>query len=161
MAKNRVAVHLLERSVYCDRFCFAKQLHESGNISAIEWQIYQDWFTWLVENFTPRPSGFIYLRTSPHVAHQRILKRKRHEESGISLEYLESLHNKHDEWLLDKQEGLESLKNIPVLVLDCDHDFEMNPQLLNKMVDQITEYISSLTPATLPITLQKGISANP
>ena len=37
-------VQILERSVYCDRYCFAKNCFEHGNMSALEWQIYKEWF---------------------------------------------------------------------------------------------------------------------
>ena len=33
-------VQILERSVYSDRYCFAKNCHEMGTISDLEWQLY-------------------------------------------------------------------------------------------------------------------------
>lgn len=143
-------VHVLERSVYCDRFCFAKNCYESGDMTALEWHIYKEWFLWLVENFTPRPSGFVYLRTEPEVSHQRILKRHRHEETGIPLSYLKALHNKHDDWLLHKKEGLNSLRDIPVLVLDCNKDFQADEAERDKLISAITNFIETLPGLILP-----------
>jgi deoxyadenosine/deoxycytidine kinase len=137
-------MHVLERSVYCDRFCFAKNCYESGYMSPLEWHIYKEWFSWLVENFAPRPVGFIYLKTNPEVSHQRILKRCRQEEVGIPLAYLKSLHDKHEDWLTHNKEPLESLKNVPILTLDCNNEFEQNTQQLDKHLEAIDTFISKL-----------------
>ena len=44
----------------------------------------------------------IYLRTTPSIAMERLLQRKRHEERNVTLEYLEELHKLHEEWLMDR-----------------------------------------------------------
>lgn len=142
------ATQILERSVYCDRFCFAQNCYEAGLMSPLEWQIYQEWFTWLVESYTQRPSGFIYLKTSPKVCFERLTKRSRSEEAGIPLSYLEALHNKHEDWLVHKTNIIDYLKNVPVLVLDCDMDFENDRERLTDHVKAVEQFIqvSSKTP---------------
>ena len=45
------------------------------------------------------PDGFIYLAASPETCMRRMKLRGRGEEGGVSLEYLENLHSKHEEWL--------------------------------------------------------------
>jgi len=45
------------------------------------------------------PDGFIYLAASPETCMRRMKLRGRGEEGGVSLEYLENLHAKHEEWL--------------------------------------------------------------
>ena len=57
--KNNKEIFVLERSVYCDRYCFAKNCFEMGSMSALEWQIYKEWFSWLVEGYMRKPNGFI------------------------------------------------------------------------------------------------------
>lgn len=153
-ASNDHTIHVLERSVYCDRFCFAKNCYESGDMTALEWHIYKEWFLWLVENFTPRPSGFVYLRTEPEVSYSRIIKRHRHEESGIPLSYLQALHNKHDDWLIHKKEGLNSLKDVPILVLDCNNDFETDTIERDKLVAAIANFIDTLPGLVIPINTE-------
>lgn len=133
---------VLERSVYCDRFCFAKNCYEAGLMSALEWQIYQEWFSWLVENYTQKPSGFIYLKTSPQVCFERLSKRGRSEEAAIPLEYLVSLHNKHEDWLVYGRDVTEYLKNVPVLVLDCDEEFEQDPIRREEFLKKIANFIN-------------------
>ncbi len=143
-------VHVLERSVYCDRFCFAKNCYESGNMTPLEWSIYKEWFFWLTENFVPRPSGFIYLRTTPEISHERIQIRKRSEESSIPLSYIKALHNKHEDWLIRKQEMLDSIKDIPILTLECDTDFEHNQRERDKHLCAIQSFVDNLQTVRIP-----------
>ncbi len=136
---------ILERSVYCDRFCFAKNCFEAGFMSPLEWNIYKDWFAWLVEsNHAPRPDGFIYLRVEPEIAYERIQKRNRSEESGISQAYLTSLHNKHDDWLIHQKEPCASLKQIPILSLNCNEEFEQNAEKQQDHLAQIANFIQQM-----------------
>ena len=158
LTQSNQTIHVLERSVYCDRFCFAKNCYESGSMTALEWHIYKEWFSWLVENFTPQPSGFVYLRTEPEVSFARIAKRQRHEETGIPLSYLQALHSKHDDWLMHKKEGLNSLKDVPVLILDCNNDFESNAQEREKLVSAIADFIQTLPGLVIPSHIKESTS---
>jgi len=79
-------IQILERSVFCDRFCFAKNCYESGLMTSLEWNIYTQWFSWLAENYAAKPSGFIYLKTTPQMCLDRIKKRARTEEDSIPLD---------------------------------------------------------------------------
>ncbi len=75
-------------------------------------------------------SGIIYLRTKPETCYNRLQKRARSEESGVSLDYLQSLHQRHEDWLIDAKPSLDlhpSLKGTPILVIDTDEEFETNP----------------------------------
>lgn len=131
-AEQPSAVQVVERSVFSDRHCFAQLATEAGNMTKLEWQVYQHWFDWLIGAHMDRPAGFIYLRTSPETCLTRLKKRARSEETGVSLEYLTALHNKHEDWLM---RGTD----IPVLVLDCDIDFEHNPARQTELIKQITD----------------------
>jgi len=44
----------------------------------------------------------VYLRTTPEVAHERILRRKRLEESAVPFSYVCDLHELHEDWLARK-----------------------------------------------------------
>ena len=137
------AMTLFERSVYCDRFCFAKNCFEAGLMSKLEWDIYQEWFAWLVDSYVTKPDGFIYLRTTPEKSFQRLLKRSRSEESAIPQEYLDALHTKHEDWLIKKKDVPASLANVPVLVLDCDKEFENDSVEQAYKIQQVHDFIMS------------------
>lgn len=145
-----------ERSVYCDRYCFAKNCFELGLMSELEWTIYKEWFSWLVESYTRQPSGIIYLRTTPEICHERIQKRSRCEESGVALSYLKSLHDRHEEWLIEKRDVLPSLENVPVLTLDCNKEFESHIDVQKEYLAEVQKFVDQI--AALPIA---GPTATP
>jgi deoxyadenosine/deoxycytidine kinase len=150
------AVQFLERSIYCDRFCFAKTCYEAGLMSALEWHIYKEWFAWLSEKHTPLPSGFIYLKTDPEVCFKRVLKRHRQEEGSISIDYLKSLHQRHEEWLVHQKGIMPHLKNIPILVLDCNQEFETDTNTQKQHINRIKEFL--IQKITYPHTPHKNLS---
>jgi deoxyadenosine/deoxycytidine kinase len=141
-AQREHMVQVFERSVFCDRFCFAKNCYESGLMSKLEWDIYQEWFSWLVGSYVTKPDGFIYLRTSPEKSYERLVKRSRTEEATIPLEYLKSLHAKHEDWLINKIEVPAHLAEIPVLVLDCDKEFEQDANERARKIDEVRAFIA-------------------
>jgi len=145
MAKNLECKNFfVERSVYSDRYCFAKNCFESGLMSALEWQIYCEWFSWLVDSYMKKPAGFIYLRTNPQICYERLKKRNRSEEASVPLEYLQTLHNKHEEWL-HKHEGIGiSLRHIPVLSLDCAGDFEKDLELQKQHMLKVASFLDNV-----------------
>ena len=143
-------VHILERSVYSDRYCFSDVLHESGNITDLEWALYKEWWHWVVKEYAPVPTGFIYLRVSPEVCYERIIKRSRTEESGVPLSYIKKLHERHDRWLIEKVDILETLHKVPVLVIDSDEDFEHNEKNQKIIIDKIISFFAQN--ASLEIT---------
>lgn len=140
---------VLERSVYCDRFCFAKNCVERGTMTELEWQIYKDWFSWLAESQIPQPTGFIYLRAEPEICMQRLQKRNRSEETNVSLEYLNSLHNKHEDWLIRKIDLPKTLLNVPVLVLDCNQEFEQDKSKESLLLEQIKTFMQNQVVETM------------
>lgn len=137
---------ILERSVYSDRYCFAKNCFEMGTMSPLEWSLYQEWFDWLIENYVQKPSGFIYLQTSPEKSFERLQKRARSEEKVVPLEYLTLLHNKHEQWLVDKESVSSSLKDVPVLVIEADKEFENYPAQMAEYLAQIAQFMQATSP---------------
>lgn len=112
---------LFERSIYSDRYCFAKNCFEMGTMEPIEWDLYCSWFEWLDRS---QIDGFVYLQTDPTICYERMLKRSRAEEAVVPLEYIERLHNKHEDWLVHKKDIASRLHDVPVLVLECNVDFQ-------------------------------------
>jgi deoxynucleoside kinase len=105
---------IMERSVFSGMYCFAKYLLESGHLHPAEYSLLSDWF---LRNPVDVKT-FIYLRTTPEVAFNRIQKRGRPEEKNISMDYIKAIHALHDNWLLHS--------NLNVIVVDADLDIEDN-----------------------------------
>ena len=91
---------LLERSIYSDKFIFAKNLYEKGYLREAEWQLYNHMWDWLESERCDKPDQIIYLRTPASICHERLKLRGRGEEKSVPLGYLKDLEVKHDEWLL-------------------------------------------------------------
>jgi deoxyadenosine/deoxycytidine kinase len=140
---NICPMQVLERSVYSDRYCFAKNCFELGLMTALEWKLYQEWFSWLVENYAPRPDAFIYLKTDPEVCYERLLKRNRSEEAGVGLDYLRLVHNKHEEWLIHKKDVSDAIARAPVLSLECNEDFESNNEAQEMHLSRILDFLDT------------------
>lgn len=118
------ATVVMERSILSDRNCFATHGRNIGNISKIEWDIYAMWFDWFNERIPQiKKARYIYLKTDPKVAHERIIKRKRSEESAIPIEYLTNISKLHDQWFDSAQ------TNSHTLVVD-----ELNPKEVAEQV---------------------------
>jgi deoxyadenosine/deoxycytidine kinase len=117
-----------ERSILTDRRVFAEVARTSGNITNVEWDDYTDWFDWVISKTDQSSQGFVYLRADPDVCHQRIQGRARAGEGGISIEYLQQLHERHDDWLLNESN---------VLVLD------MNRQKPEDVIQPLLSFLRS------------------
>jgi len=132
---------MFERSVLSDKFCFAMNCFESGLMNKIEFEVYKDFHSFLVEEFNLlRLNGIIYLRTKPSTCAARLQKRSRDEEKTVGLDYLESINKKHEEWLLDGEKN-----KLPTLVIDCDEEFESDPVRCETMKRQVLEFLKTLS----------------
>ena len=150
---------LLERSIYSGHYCFAHNSYHSGGMSSIEWEIYKQWFTFLMHGKCRFPCGFIYLKTDPQICFERIKKRNRSGEQCITLEYLKQLNSIHDNFLLHKRDIAPELELIPVLVLDGNKPFDTCNILFNEYCDQIEEFMhmTHIRPANHTSVLSRSL----
>ncbi|XP_029960709.1 deoxyguanosine kinase, mitochondrial isoform X1 [Salarias fasciatus] len=141
-------VQVYERSVYSDRYIFALNMFELGCINSTEWAVYQDWHSFLVEQFGQQVEleGIIYLRAPPQTCLERLERRGRAEEEGVKLDYLEKLHLQHERWLVQKDTEIhfEKLKQIPVLQLDASMEFQRSPEVQEQFIAKVKNFFSEL-----------------
>ena len=70
------------------------------------------------------PDGIIFLRVKPEIAFKRLQKRNLPSESLLSLEYIQQIYNEKDQFFIENKNNPEDLKNLPVLVLNGNIDFQ-------------------------------------
>ncbi|NXL36986.1 DGUOK protein, partial [Glaucidium brasilianum] len=123
------------------RYVFAKNLFEVGHLAPLEWGIYQDWHSFVLQHLRPRSTlhGFLYLRATPERCLERLRRRARSEEGGIQLRYLRQLHAQHERWLVERSTEVHfaDVQRAPVLVLDVDKDFERDAAAQSVLMAQV------------------------
>jgi len=94
---DKKVVIITERSLYTDKYVFAKMLYNQGNIEEVCYQIYTKWFDEFAKLY--QIDKIIYINSSPTICFQRILNRDRLGESSIPLDYLIQCDNYHNEFI--------------------------------------------------------------
>jgi len=137
---------LSERSIHSDRYIFARNCFETGLMTETEWAIYQEWSTYLLNSLGElQLDGFIYLRADPATCAGRMAKRGRPEEQGVTIDYLNQLHDKHEAWLHKREFSNENImQDIPILEIDCNMEFHDNEEIKGKMLEQVREFVKKL-----------------
>lgn len=83
-----------ERCAYSSRYVFGQTLFSEGSLSENEWCVYKEYYD--AFNARLEPDVIIYLKTDPKTCLERIQKRGRSIEDGISLEYLQKLNFQYE-----------------------------------------------------------------
>uniref|UniRef100_A0A671LJP8 Thymidine kinase 2, mitochondrial n=1 Tax=Sinocyclocheilus anshuiensis TaxID=1608454 RepID=A0A671LJP8_9TELE len=122
-------VRMMERSIYSAKYIFAENLYKSGKMPEVDFAVLSEWFEWIIKNIAIPVDLIVYLQTSPQTCYERLKQRCREEEKVIPLEYLESIHNLYEDWLIHHKSFEVPA---PVLVIPADHD-------LKKMLHQYEE----------------------
>jgi deoxyadenosine/deoxycytidine kinase len=126
---------ILDRSIYEDFHIFARALNQMGNVAERDYLTYRRLFDLVVATL-PTPNLLIYLRAPVSVLMQRIHRRARNIETGITAEYLSALETYYDEWL-------SAFDLCPVLTIQTDNlDFVHQSQALDIVVDRIQDKLA-------------------
>jgi len=115
------SVKIIERSIQNNRYCFLENAKKEGSLSGAELETLFSWYEWLNTHIGLPLDLIVYLRTSPEVAYERLKKRGRKEEAGVPLEFLQSLHQSYEDWLINKTSGPLPA---PVLIMDADQGID-------------------------------------
>jgi len=119
--QSKRPVVLLERSLFSERFCFVQMLRDNQEISNGEFSLLDRYYKMATSNLTElQVDKVVYIRSHPDVLMERIKRRGRQEEESLSLDLLQQLHQKHEDWLLQHQFPLPA----PLQILDGDQDLE-------------------------------------
>ncbi|MBM3152977.1 MAG: deoxynucleoside kinase [Chloroflexi bacterium] len=128
---------ILDRSIYEDAHIFARALHHMGNLSERDYLAYRRLFD-LVVGALPPPNLLVYLKCPVAALIDRIQRRARNIETGISSEYLTLLDTFYDEWL-------NSFDICPVLTIRTDDlDYVHQPQALEVVAGRIHEKLGGV-----------------
>lgn len=89
---------IVDRSIYEDAHIFARVLRHMDNLSERDYEAYRNVFD-LVVTTLPRPDLLIYLTAPVPLLMERIRRRARPIEAGITADYLGLLDTFYQEWL--------------------------------------------------------------
>ena len=121
----------MERSLYSARYCFVENLLAKGILHQSEHFILDQWFQ---ASLASAPVDLIiYLKSDPDVVYERIKQRGRPEESGITLDYLRNLHQRHEDWLIHEKFPLPA----PVLTINANTPLEQIIDVYEEKTDVI------------------------
>jgi deoxyadenosine/deoxycytidine kinase len=121
-------VRIQERSMLSGHKIFAALQQEAGCLSEMEAEVLKTWYDYLSgvgSGVQTTPDLFIYLRAPPEVVFERMRNRNRVAEQGVSLTYLQKVHDYHEQLFITNASQLPS----PVLVLDTSLDESSFPHL--------------------------------
>ena len=126
-----------DRTIYEDAFIFAPNLHEMGLMTGRDFENYQSLFE-LMESLVAPPDLMIYLRSSIPNLVKQIHKRGRSYENGISIDYLNRLNERYEDWVKGNDKG-------KLLIFDVDNlDCVDNPEDLGSIVNRIDAELNGL-----------------
>jgi deoxyadenosine/deoxycytidine kinase len=125
---------ITERSLYTDKYVFAKMLFEQGKIEDVCYQIYLNWFEEFAKDYPINYS--VYVKTDPENCYKRVHKRARDGEELIPLSYLQECHNYH-EVFLDETNGIKTNK----ILLDGNINIYENKQIIEQWLATINDTI--------------------
>ena len=129
-------VIIQDRTILEGVHIFVRNNYELGNLSQRDYDTYMMLFN-LMMSLVHLPDLLIYLKSSVPQLVARIQKRGRGYEQSMSLEYLEGLNRRYDEWI-GSYEGR-------LLVVDTDRlDFESDPAAFESITDRIDAQLYGL-----------------
>ncbi|KAL0893384.1 hypothetical protein ABMA27_014971 [Loxostege sticticalis] len=113
-----ITVKMFERSVQNSRFCFIENARKHDILHDAEYQVLNEWYTYVEKNLDIGLDLIVYLKSSPQVVWERMMRRGRAEESEVPLEYLQQVHDAYENWLSSPDVGCE------VLTIDADRNLD-------------------------------------
>ena len=140
---------ILDRSIYEDAYIFARALHHLGNLNERDYLAYRRVFDLIVSTLPP-PNLLINLKAPVDVLVERIRRRGRDIETGITADYLNLLDSFYDDWMT-------SFDVCPVLTIHTGQlgresplDFVHNAHHLDIVVEKIQDKLAGKEDVIFP-----------
>ncbi len=126
-----------DRTIYEDAYIFAANLFDMGLMSKRDYFSYLGLFELLTSLIQP-PDLLIYLKASVPTLVKQIESRGRSYEAGIRLDYLKSLNERYDSWMLNYKSG-------NMLMINVDEtDFINQTEALSSVFDKVEAKLHGL-----------------
>lgn len=133
-----------DRTIYEDRWIFARTLHEQGDMSKVDYDNYTALFD-ILAGFLRKPDLILYLKASPETLMERIARRGRESEKSITIDYLRRLGSAYDEWIEQARGQFE------VKVVDTDQVPLQGPTpAFHDLVEELKRRYPPQVPLPLP-----------
>jgi deoxyadenosine/deoxycytidine kinase len=132
MNKDNDVIIITERSLFTDKYVFAKMLYEQGKIEDVCYQIYLNWFDEFAQDFPITHT--VYVNAEPQICYERIHLRARIGEELIPISYLEDCHKYHEEFI-------SNIKS-DILILNGNSDIYKNENIINEWLSDIDDFVS-------------------
>ncbi|ATZ81569.1 putative deoxynucleoside kinase protein [Drosophila innubila nudivirus] len=118
---------IMERSCHSAMNCFAKNMMVQQLMDPGMYNVLKEWYDFINWNMDLSFDKIVYIRTSPTVIYNRMIRRGRKEEENVTLEYLTQIHEMYEDWLF----GINAIYKDKILVLNGDLDeSEIGPEYL-------------------------------
>jgi deoxyadenosine/deoxycytidine kinase len=126
--KENKSIILMERSPFFIRNTFNKNDYNNNNINDDEYKVLNEMYD--KTDTIWKSNLYIYLRSSPLKCLERIKYRNRSNEINITLDYINNIHDLHEETY---KYGLEN--NLNIIVID------VNNKTIHEIADEILSFI--------------------
>jgi deoxyadenosine/deoxycytidine kinase len=134
---------IADRSIYEDAHIFARVLHHLDNLSERDYQSYRRIYDMVVAGL-PKPDLLLYLKAPVPVLLDRIQRRGREMEKGITPEYLSLLDTFYEEWM-------ELFDLCPVLTIPTENlDFVHKPKHMDIVENRIQDKLAGKEDVVFP-----------
>lgn len=125
-----------DRSIYEDAYIFAPNLHHMGLMSSRDFQNFFELFELMNSQLTA-PDLMIYLQASVPTLVKHIQKRGRSYENSMSLNYLQLLNDRYEEWISNYDAG-------NLLIVNSDNlDFVSNEDDQQYLIDEVLKALKN------------------
>lgn len=126
---------IVDRSIYEDAHIFARALHELGNMTDRDYEAYLNLYDLVVARL-PRPDLLIHIEAGVETLRDRIARRGRNMEAGITDDYLALLGSYYQEWI-------GSFDLCPILTVPGDElDFVQYPRHLDMIASRVRDKLA-------------------